>query len=121
MNEAARAALEPSAHDAEPLVGEGAEFRGTLSFRGAARIEGRVSGAISATGTLFVGARAVVAAEIEVDELIVAGQVEGDVRARQRAELLPGARLRGSIETPRLAVAEGSVLDGRCRAGVSPV
>lgn len=112
---------EPSAREIEPLVGAGAEFRGTLSFRGAARIEGRVTGQIAATGTLLVGAGAVVAAEIEVDELIVAGEVEGDVRARQRVELLPGACLRGSLETPRLAVAEGSLLDGRCRAGASPV
>jgi cytoskeletal protein CcmA (bactofilin family) len=120
VSQAARAAPEPSAHEVEPLVGAGAEFRGTLSFRGAARIEGRVSGAVSATGTLLVGAGAVVAADIEVDELIVAGEVEGHVRARVRVELKPGARLRGSVETPRLAVAEGSILDGRCRAGASP-
>jgi cytoskeletal protein CcmA (bactofilin family) len=52
-----------------------------------------------------------------VDELIVAGEIEGDVRARSRVELLATGCIRGDVETPRLVVAEGGRLLGRCSTG----
>jgi cytoskeletal protein CcmA (bactofilin family) len=61
------------------------------------------------------GARA--AARVEVDELVVAGEIEGDVVARRRIELLATGCIRGDVETPRLVIAEGGRLLGRCTTG----
>jgi cytoskeletal protein CcmA (bactofilin family) len=106
----------------EPVVGPGARFEGTLAFRGEARVEGEVEGAVLARGTLHVAPGARVCARIEADELVVAGTVEGDVLARRRVALLAGARLVGDVRTGRLALADGSVLQGRCEmlTGLSP-
>ena len=98
----------------EPVVGPGARFEGTLFFHGEARVEGVVEGAVLARGTLHVAPGAVVRARIEADELVVAGTVEGDVVAPKRVALLAGARLVGDVRTGRLALADGSVLQGRC-------
>jgi cytoskeletal protein CcmA (bactofilin family) len=98
----------------DPVVGPGARFEGTLAFRGEARVEGEVHGAVLARGTLHVAPGAVVRARIEAEELVVAGSVEGDVVAPRRVSLLAGARLVGDVCTGALALADGSLLEGRC-------
>ncbi len=102
------------------LLGPDAEFEGLICFRGSARIEGRVRGEIQADGTVVIGRRARVLARIETDELIVAGQFEGSVRARERIELRPTARVMADLHAPRLALADGCFLEGRCEGGIAP-
>jgi cytoskeletal protein CcmA (bactofilin family) len=95
------------------VVGAGASFEGLLTFWGRARIDGVVRGEIAADGLLEVGPEASVAAQIEVDVLVVEGLVEGDVAARERVEIRPGGRITAAVRTPRLVLAEGGSLDGR--------
>ncbi len=107
------------------VVGAGARFEGLLTFWGRARIDGVVRGEIAADGLLEVGPEASIAAQIEVDVLVVEGLVEGEVAARERVEIRPGGRITAAVRTPRLVLAEGGSLDGRlamtaARAGTSP-
>jgi len=102
------------------VVAEDARFEGVLTFRGAARVEGALRGEVVGEGRLVVGPRARVHATVEVDELVLAGELEGEVTARARTEILAGARLAGTLSTARLAMADGASLDGRCQAGRAP-
>lgn len=102
------------------VLAPGAEFEGLLSFRGAARVDGTLSGDVVAEGCLVIGEGARVRARIDVDELIVGGELEGEIHARQRIELLNTARVVGTLRCPRLAVAEGGILEGRCEATPGP-
>jgi cytoskeletal protein CcmA (bactofilin family) len=103
----------------EIVVGASGRFEGLLTFRGRARIDGEVVGEIVCRGTLELGEMARVNATIEVDELIVAGTLEGEATARSRIELMPTARVKGTIRAPRLCLADGCVVDGRCETGVA--
>ena len=105
-----------SAAEIQTVLAQGTEFEGLLSFRGSARVDGKFSGDVVAEGCLVIGEGAQVRARIEVDELIVGGELEGEIHARKRVELLKTARVVGSVRSPRLAVAEGGVLEGRCQA-----
>ncbi|MCP3983140.1 MAG: polymer-forming cytoskeletal protein [bacterium] len=93
----------------------GSHFEGLLTFRGAARVNGSIVGKIHAAGLLVIGPDAQVRAEIDVDELIVEGLVEGDIRVHRRAELMPMGRVIGGLLSPQIKMAEGSVLQGQCR------
>jgi cytoskeletal protein CcmA (bactofilin family) len=99
------------------LLGPGTHFEGLITFRGRARIDGEMSGEIVGHGLLVLGPGATARARVEVDELVVAGEIEGDVCARKRVELLASGCIRGDVETPRLVMAEGSRLLGRCTTG----
>jgi cytoskeletal protein CcmA (bactofilin family) len=111
--------LDADAQAAERLVGiptvidAGASFEGLLTFRGAARVDGQLTGRVVADGCLVIGPRGRVAATIEVDELVVAGEFEGEVTARARVELLPGGRASGRLRAPSFALADGCRFDGR--------
>jgi len=100
-----------------PLVPPGGRFEGLVAFRGEARLDGEVVGEIRAKGRLEMGPSSRVEGDIEVDEAVIEGKVVGDLRARSRIELRETARVVGSIETPRLKMAAGGLLDGRCRMG----
>lgn len=100
-----------------PVLAEGCAFEGLVVLEDPARIDGRVRGRILSADLLWIGETARVEASVEADEVVVAGHLEGEVRARRRVELRPTARVFASLEAPALRVAEGSHLEGRCRSG----
>lgn len=102
-----------------PLLPAGAAFEGLVTFRGAARVEGELTGRVMARGRLEIGPGARVRARVDVDELVVEGELEGELRVRVRAELRASARVRGRLDAPRVAIAEGAFLEGRCRTGAA--
>jgi cytoskeletal protein CcmA (bactofilin family) len=101
------------------VLGPGTQFEGLLTFRGRARIDGELVGEVVGHGLLVIGEKARARARVVVDELVVAGEIEGDVSARERIELLATGCIQGDVETPRLAIAEGGRLLGRCTTGAS--
>lgn len=96
------------------FLGEGTSFIGSLQFDGAVRLDGRFEGDVAGSDLLIIGQAASVRAEIQVGTLVVGGRVEGTIVARKRVELLPTARVSGTIKTPSLVVSDGAVLNGMC-------
>ena len=101
----------------EALVPENTYFTGPVFFDDAAEILGVVEGPVRGPGSLVVGPGARVKGPVEVADLILAGEVEGEVVAGERASLLEGATLRGTLRSPRVRIDEGAHLDGPCRIG----
>jgi cytoskeletal protein CcmA (bactofilin family) len=95
------------------LVPEHGSFEGLVATRGDSRLEGAVEGEVLVGGRVEVGENAQIRARIEAEEIVVAGRVEGDLRARRSVELGPAAVVVGDLTTPRLATADGSRFDGR--------
>ena len=76
-------------------------------------IEGQVTGHISAPDHhLAIASSAVVAARIMARSVTISGAVEGNILARERIELLPGASVRGHLTTPRLLMLDGARFTG---------
>ena len=98
--------------DIPTVIDAGSTFEGVLTFRGAVRVDGQLTGKIVADGCLVIGPRAKVSATIEVDELVVAGEFEGDATARCRLELLASGRASGRLRAPSFVLAEGCRFDG---------
>jgi cytoskeletal protein CcmA (bactofilin family) len=98
---------------APTVIDAGASFEGLLTFRGAARVDGILTGRVVAEGCLVIGPRGKVSATIEVDELVVGGEFEGEATARTRVELQASARAAGRLRAPTFALAEGCRFDGQ--------
>jgi cytoskeletal protein CcmA (bactofilin family) len=106
--------------DIPTVIDAGSTFEGILTFRGAVRVDGQLTGKIVADGCLVIGPRGKVVATVEVDELIVAGEFEGDAVARSRVELLSGGRALGSLRAPIFVLAEGCRFDGAWQTVAAP-
>lgn len=104
-----------SSSEISAFIGLGTEFKGKLTFEGVIRLDGRFSGEIHSNGTLIIGDTASVTAEIDVDTVIVSGEVHGNIRAKNRIECHAPARLYGNIISPTVIIDEGVVFEGTCQ------
>ena len=93
-----------------------AEMNGTLSFKEPVdlRINGLFTGKLDVRGSLSVGVRASVEADVTGDYVVLAGRVKGNVHATKLLTLMPTAVLLGDIHAPKLNVVEGAVFQGMC-------
>jgi len=97
------------------FIGSGTVLSGETTFQAMLRIDGHLTGRISSEdGTLIIGSTGRVDANILVAAAIINGTVNGDVVALERLELGRTARVVGNIQTPRLLMEDGAILEGSC-------
>jgi len=101
--------------DLNALLGRGSEFDGKLTFEGTVRIDGKFTGTIITGDVLVVGEGAKVSAEITCGTIIVHGEVQGNVRAKNAVELHHPAKMRGNVESPSLMVEKGVIFEGQSK------
>ena len=101
-----------------------ASMQGSLVFKDPVnlRINGRFDGTLNTKGNLMIGEHAVINADIIGDSIVIAGKVNGHIRAIKELKMVSPARVIGDIKTPLLSVAEGAVFEGNCKmlAGLKP-
>jgi cytoskeletal protein CcmA (bactofilin family) len=97
------------------VLRSGTRFEGLVALRAPGRIDGCVSGEVVAADLLWIGRDARVNARIAAPEIVIAGEFDGEAEATGRIELLETARVRATLDTQCLVVAEGSFFEGRCR------
>ena len=97
------------------FLGADSRIEGTIEFQGTIRLDGRVKGKIfSNGGTLIIGEKAVIQADIRVSSIIVMGEVNGTIDAKNRVEVYPPGRVNGDIEAGVISIEPGGVFTGNC-------
>lgn len=111
---------ESMAHDIKEgrlsgFVGNGTTLNGETNFQTMLRVDGHLTGSITSEGgTLVVGSTGKVDANISVATAIVSGTINGDIVAAEKIELGRTARVVGNIQTARLLIEDGAILEGSC-------
>jgi cytoskeletal protein CcmA (bactofilin family) len=98
------------------FLGKGAKFKGTLTFEGTVRIDGRLDGEIHTKGTVIIGEHAIIEGDIDADSVISGGRISGNIVASEKVKLLAPGSLIGTIKTPLLSLQEGVMFSGKCEA-----
>jgi len=97
------------------FLGEDATIEGIIDFKGTIRLDGRFKGKIhSEDGTVIIGEKAVIDADINVDVAIIMGQVNGIVDAKDRIEVYPPGSVVGDIQAPVISIDAGVKFNGNC-------
>jgi cytoskeletal protein CcmA (bactofilin family) len=113
----------PSFTSGASRITPGLRLKGEVSGREDLWIGGSVDGSLHFdTGRVVVGASGTSHGEIEAREIVIEGNVEGDLRATERLEIAQTGRVRGDASAPRIAMHEGAVINGSVevvRAGES--
>jgi len=77
-------------------------------------VDGRVEGTVTLTESrLTIGANASVQADLFARDVLILGQVQGNVVASGRVELRAGCSMEGDIRALRLAVEDNAVFRGK--------
>jgi len=96
-------------------LGSDALFRGTLTFEGTVRIDGKFEGQVKTNDTLVIGETGDMKADVNVGTLVCKGKLNGAVVASKKIEMHPASKITGNIQTPALSIELGAVLDGHLK------
>ena len=99
------------------FLGSDSEFEGHLTFQGTIRIDGIYKGSIAVDGTLIVGPTGKVDAEISAANMIISGEVTGNMTAKKNIEVQVTGKVYGNMVSPTVTIHEGATFQGHCHTG----
>ncbi len=99
---------------AETVVGPSVKIQGDLNSEGNIRIEGSVMGKVATTQSVHVGEAAVIQADMQAGNAIIAGQIQGNIKVVGNLILQATAKVHGDIACSVLRVEDGAMFTGKC-------
>lgn len=104
-------------YDEEKNISIDAEMQGDLIFKDPVnlKINGNFNGSLKTLGTLSIGNKSEINANITGDNIVIAGKIIGDITANNMLVLMPTATLIGNISVKKLNIVEGAVFQGNCK------
>ena len=75
-------------------------------------IQGTVKGKIQLKQSLFVEGTGAVEADVQTQNVEIAGQVTGNITATDKVELKANCRVVGDVKAPRILIADGASFKG---------
>ena len=103
------------------IVAQDMIVTGDLAAEGVIRIEGRVTGNVSAAAQILLSEGALVAGDLKTREAVLGGEVRGTVTAEERIEVQASAVVHGDLVAPRLLIQEGGRINGAIRMETAEV
>ena len=100
----------------DTLVGQGTEINGDLVFSGGLHVDGTINGNVVAeqgsTAILILSEFGRIEGEVKVPNMVLNGEIVGDVFGSTRVELAPKSRIKGSVYYNLIEMAIGAEVNG---------
>lgn len=105
--------LKKNSEAVETILGEGATFEGNISCEGGMKIEGKLKGNIKADHLLVVGPSGSVTGDINAEEVIIFGEVNGKIDSGL-LEIKSTGRVIGKVMIETLITETGGIMRAKC-------
>jgi cytoskeletal protein CcmA (bactofilin family) len=112
MNDSQSRRLRDRSAGPATLISEGCKISGLITGNSDFQISGEIDGDCDLEGTVTLAKDGIWTGIIKAGNVIVAGQVEGDIVASGMVEITETARISGTVSGEAIAVAEGAVVEG---------
>lgn len=101
------------AESAPSRLGAGLRIKGEVTGTDDLIVEGSVEGTIQLEGRkIIIGSGAEIAADIHAAEIVVYGEVKGNLHARDRIEIKKDGAVLGELTTTRIMIEDGAYFKG---------
>jgi cytoskeletal protein CcmA (bactofilin family) len=95
-------------------IGKSVQIYGEVKGSEDLVVDGVIEGTITLSESrLTIGPNAHVQANVSARDVVLLGQLTGDVHASGRVELRSGSNLKGDIRASRLSIEENAILSGK--------
>ena len=95
-------------------IGKSVVIRGEIKGGEDLIVDGRVEGTVTLSeNRLTIGPNANVAADLTAKDVLILGQVQGNIVASGRVELRAGSTVEGDVRALRLAIEDNAVFRGK--------
>lgn len=96
------------------VIGKSVTINGQISSREDVTLDGLVEGKVSLPDSrLTLGPNARIKADIEAQDVVIYGLVEGNIHSKGRVELRDSAVVRGDLIAGRLSIEENTTIKGK--------
>ena len=99
--------------DSTSLVSKDVRIEGEIEGPENLHVEGYIKGAIALSGDIFVGNTGIVEADLKAKNIVIQGEVNGNVTAFKQLEIHPSGKLIGDCTATSIDIKEGAVFEGR--------
>lgn len=107
------ASANSSAANQYSMIGKSIKIKGEITAADPVYVYGRVEGSINAPAhRVTIGKEGRVKANISAREVVIMGEVCGNLEGRERVEIRSDGSLLGDLSTSRIYIEEGAVLSG---------
>lgn len=120
MNDSKLRRLRDKSSGATTLISHGCKVSGTISGNCDFQVNGEVDGDCDLEGTVTLLEGGHWQGSVRAVDIIVAGQIEGDVIASGKVEIGRTAKIVGTVTGAAIAVAEGAVVEGAMKTTAQP-
>jgi cytoskeletal protein CcmA (bactofilin family) len=115
--QATRSTAAPGVEAKESILSAGLSIEGKIEGTGHIRIAGNFKGDVRVQGNLTIEAGARVTGGVSANTVVIGGELEGNIDAASRVEILQTGVLNGDLKAGSLIVAAGSRMNGRVEFG----
>ena len=103
----------------QSIIAADVEITGTIKTASAIRIDGKLDGELNCAADAVIGKKAVIKGNLSVNSVIVEGNVQGNITAKDKIDMKASAKVNGDISSKRLAVEDGVTFIGRSEVNPS--
>jgi len=98
-------------------LGEGTAVKGDLSAKRDMRIDGTLHGNVNCGGKLILGPQGKVIGEINCENAVIEGQVEGLIKVKDTLQVKMSGKIMADISCKQIIVDSGAHFNGKCEMG----
>ncbi len=97
----------------QSVIGPDVEISGNIKSESDIQLHGKLNGDLTCGGLADIGTSSVVKGNVQTETISLAGQLHGNIHAKDKIALKAAARLHGDIRAKRLTVEEGVTFVGK--------
>jgi cytoskeletal protein CcmA (bactofilin family) len=106
--------------DSISLVSKSVRIEGEIQGPENLHVEGYLKGSVVLSGDIFIGNTGNVEADVEAKNIVIQGEVTGNVKAHHQLEIHPTGKLVGDCTAASIDIKEGAIFEGHSNMIKSP-
>ena len=97
------------------LLSKEVKIEGDIQGNEDLQVDGQLKGSIKLAGDIFVGPTGTIEADVEAENVVVQGQITGNVLARKQLQIQSSGKLLGDCIAQTIDIKEGALFEGRSK------
>lgn len=99
--------------EVETVIGPSVKVKGNFHGKGNIIVEGILEGSLKTAGNIFVGENAKITANIETNDIEIAGEINGNIKAEGYLEIKSTAIITGDVDCKTVSIEKGAQINGK--------
>ncbi len=97
------------------LLSKEVKIEGDIQGNEDLQVDGQIKGSVKIDGNIFVGPTGTIEADVEAENVVIQGQITGNVLARKQLQIQSSGKLLGDCIAQTIDIKEGALFEGRSK------